>query len=241
VGGAGLVLAVVAGVRGISPVVAIGLASFAFAAIVRQFAVGVRARMRSNAERPPRALVRMVRANPRLYGGLVVHVGVVLVALVLACSSTAGVKREVRLVKGQSVTVSGYRLTYIGASSSRSAQRSTVSARVRISHGGRDLGTYAPAVSSYPNAMTGIGTPSVRTGLVEDVYLTIVSLPNARGRVTIAVLVNPMVLWLWIGGGVMALGTLIALVPGGRPGRRRAVLADDATPEVAGTPVEVPV
>ena len=34
-------------------------------------------------------------------------------------------------------------------------------------------GTYSPAISTYPNSTEGIGTPSVHTGLVEDVYLTL--------------------------------------------------------------------
>jgi cytochrome c biogenesis factor len=38
--------------------------------------------------------------------------------------------------------------------------------------------------------------------------------------------VNPMVLWLWIGGGVMALGTIVALLPV----RRRAGDAGDPLP-----------
>ena len=88
-----------------------------------------------------------------------------------------------------------------------------MSARVRVERGGDDLGVYEPAVSTFPNSTQGIGTPSVRTGIREDVYLTLVSSPNARGRVTLGVAINPLILWLWIGGGVMALGTLIALAP----------------------------
>jgi cytochrome c-type biogenesis protein CcmF len=242
IGGAGLVFAVLIGMRGLGPVLAIGLASFAIAAIVRQFVVGIRARRLANDERAPQALARMVRATPRLYGGLIVHVGVVLIAVVLAASSSTGTKREVRFVKGQSQTVSGYRLTYLGASTSKTAQRTTVSARIRIQHGGDDLGTYAPAVSSYPSVDTGIGTPSVHTGLLDDVYLTVASLPNASGRVTIGVLVNPMVVWLWIGGAVMALGTLVALSPGTRRRRRRTEAdVDELEIDADRAPVEVPV
>ena len=57
-------------------------------------------------------------------------------------------------------------------------------------------------------------TPSVRAGLARDVYLTLE--PPVRqdsGKATIKVFLKPMVLWLWIAGGVMALGTLLALVP----------------------------
>jgi cytochrome c-type biogenesis protein CcmF len=88
-----------------------------------------------------------------------------------------------------------------------------VKARIRIEHGGDDLGVYAPAVNIFPNSTSAIGTPSVRTGLLRDVYLTLVSSPTDGGRITLGVAVNPMVVWLWIGGGFLVVGTVIALLP----------------------------
>jgi cytochrome c-type biogenesis protein CcmF len=165
-----------------------------------------------------------------------VHFGVVLIAVALAASAAHGASATVRLRVGQSATVSGYKFTYVGATTSRSGQKTTVSAGVRVQKGGRDLGVYAPAVSTYPNSTEGIGTPSVRTGLREDVYLTLVSSPNQQGRVTLGVRINSMIVWLWIGGAVMAIGTVLALLPSLR--RRPRPVADersepDAEPDAA--------
>jgi len=93
---------------------------------------------------------------------------------------------------------------------------------------------YAPAVNIFPNSTSAIGTPSVRTGLLRDVYLTLVSSPVDGGRVTLGVAVNPMVVWLWIGGGFLAVGTTVALLPVLRR-RRGGVSAETAGP---GEPVE---
>jgi cytochrome c-type biogenesis protein CcmF len=122
--------------------------------------------------------------------------------------------------------VSGYRVTYLGTELAKSAQKNTVKARVRIEHGGRDLGVYAPSISTFPGATDGIATPSVRTGLLRDVYLTLVSSPNERGRVTIGVAINPMVVWIWIGGGLIAIGTALALLP-----QRRRVVSPVGNPD----------
>jgi cytochrome c-type biogenesis protein CcmF len=208
-----MVVAVALGARELAQVLAFGLGAFAVAGIVRQYVIGARGRRRATGEAWPLAFVRMVRGNPRLYGGLVVHVGVVIAAVAIASSSAYSTKREVRLAEGKSATVRGYTLTYTGSHSERSGQKNTVSADIRVHRGGDDLGTYAPAISTFPNASQGIGTPSVRTGFREDVYLTLVSSPNEQGRVTVGVAVNPMVLWLWVGGGVMAFGALVALSP----------------------------
>src|SRR4029077_14659307 len=82
-----------------------------------------------------------------------------------------------------------------------------------VRRGGSVLGTYAPAISTYPNSTEGICTPSVRTGVVEDVYVTLVSAPASQQVITLGVRINPMIVWLWIGGGFMALGTILALSP----------------------------
>ena len=74
----------------------------------------------------------------------------------------------------------------------------------------------------------------MRTGLLEDVYLTLVSSPNESGRITVGVQTQPLTLWLWIGGGLMALGTIIALAP--RLRRRVDVERIVATPPVPTEP-----
>ena len=242
IGALTMVAAVLSGARDVAEVVAYGLGAFATAGIVRQFYLGMRGRRRALGESGPRALGRATRSNPRLYGGLVVHLGVVLIAVALAASSAHGESRTVRLRVDQSTNVSGYTFTYVGANTDRSGQKTTVSARVQIEKGDRDLGVYAPAVSTFPNSNEGIGTPSVRTGLLEDVYLTLVSSPNQQGRVTLGIRINAMIVWLWIGGGVMALGTVLALAPSlrrrPRSGTRAATPAPSAEP--AGELEEVP-
>jgi cytochrome c-type biogenesis protein CcmF len=233
-GAAAVVIAVVAGARELAQVLTFGLAAFAVAGIVRQFFVGARARGHADHVAAPQALVRTIRSNPRLYGGLVVHLGVVIVAVAIAASSSYSTRREVRLEEGQSATVRSYTVTYLGTEREETGQKTTVSARVRIERDGDDLGVYTPAVSTFRNATQGIGTPSVRTGLRDDVYLTLISSPNESGRITLGVAVNPMMLWLWTGAGVMALGALLALAPSLR--RKRApVFVHEGGPEA--TPV----
>ncbi|MGQ0825323.1 MAG: heme lyase CcmF/NrfE family subunit [Actinomycetota bacterium] len=232
-GSATLVVALLLGATGVAQVVAFALAAFALTSIGRSVAVGVRARRQAHAESPPRASARMVRSNPRLYGGLLVHVGVVLVAVALASSSGYVTKREVTLGVGESATVRDFTVTYLGSEREVSEQKSTVKARVRVERDGDNLGVYAPAISSYPNFGAGIGTPSVRTGLFRDLYLTLVSSPSSSGAVTLGVQVNPMVLWLWVGGALMASGAILALLPARRRAAVPAPVLVDGAPELA--------
>jgi cytochrome c-type biogenesis protein CcmF len=201
-----VVVCVLAGLRGLAPLLAFGLGAFAGGAAIRQLVLSARAARRQGA-----GLWRglLGRAN----GGMVVHVGVVIVAVAFAASHSYGHKREVRLEPGQSAHVAGHTVTYLGTTTSRHPNKTTLSARVRVD-GGR---VYAPALQRFPFASQAIGSPSVKTGLRNDVYLTFVSAPEpGQTAAVIGVNVQPLILWLWVGGVVMFLGTALAAWPGRR-------------------------
>jgi cytochrome c-type biogenesis protein CcmF len=198
-GTAALVLAVVLGARGVVPLVTFGLAGFAAGSAVRQIVLASR-------RQGWRGLVG--RAN----GGMVVHIGVILVAVAFAASSSYATQRELVLDEGESATIAGHTVTYVGTQTTELPERTKVSARVQVDGGGE----YAPALSQYPSFGTPIGTPSVRTTFVDDVYLALLDLPDPGGPARLRVIVLPLVLWLWIGGGVVAIGTALAAWPGRR-------------------------
>ena len=184
------------GARGVAQLVAFGLGAFAVAGIVRQYRLGVVARRRSSGEGWPAALRSTVAGNRRLYGGLVVHSGIVVIAVALAASSGYSTKREFQMRPGERVAMAGHRFTYLGSEETETGQKRTLTARVRVDRGGKSLGVYEPALSIFPNMAQAIGTPSVRTSLLRDVYLTLV-LPDADGQVNRA---SRSILW-WCGCG----------------------------------------
>jgi cytochrome c-type biogenesis protein CcmF len=165
---------------------------------------------------------------------MVVHLGVVLIAVAFAASHAYGHSREFRLAPGQSAALSGHRVTYLGTSTIKRGNKTTVQARVRVD-GGK---VYGPAVHKFPFATQAIGSPSVKSGLRDDVYLTLASPPDsAGGTAVIGVIVQPLILWLWIGGGLMAVGTVLAAWPGRRRRPTEAVSAPLRT-EAEREPVE---
>ena len=225
VGAAGL------GMRGLSAVASVGLAAFALAGIARSFVAGVRGRRRHARESLVRALAEVVASNRRLYGGLIVHAGVVVFAIAFAMSSSFSADTEAALRRGESVRLRGYEVSYVGDKTETSGRKRTVSVELEIRRGGRVLGRYEPELSMFPGATQAVGKPSVRNGVLEDVYLTMISAPR-DGRVVIGVMVNPLVVWLWIGAGVMVAGTAVAAWPARR---RSARLPEAEEAAVAGT------
>jgi cytochrome c-type biogenesis protein CcmF len=206
IGAAALVVSVVVGARGLGPLLCYFLAGFAAGSAGRQIVLAGRAARRSG-----RSVFGAVvgRAN----GGMVVHLGVVLVAVGFVTASTFSTSNEFRLEKGESARIAGHTITYLGNERARSDRKMTVTARVRID-GDK---VFTPALNQYVASGMTIGTPSVDVGLFRDVYLTLVDAPkDADDSAVVGVVVEPLVSWLWAGGLLMALGTLLALVPGRR-------------------------
>jgi len=216
-----VVLCVATGLRGLAPLAAFWLGTFAAGSAVRQLALSAR-------RQGWRGLAG--RAN----GGMIVHIGVVLVAVAFAASHAYGHTREFRLAPGQSAHLSGHTVTYLGTTTVKASNKTSMHARVRVD-GGK---VYAPAIQQFPFATQAIGSPSVKSGLRDDVYLTLAAAPDhPGGTAVIGVIVQPLILWLWLGGAVIALGTVLAAWPG----RRRRPTAPVSAPievEATDTPPE---
>ena len=216
-----VVACVASGLRGLGPLLAFGLAAFAGAAALRQLALSVRASRRAG--QPVRQAL-LGRSN----GGMVVHLGVVLVAVGFAASSSYGHRAQFRLAPGESARLAGHSGTYLGTTVEDRANKKTTSAQVRVD-GGK---VYEPALHQFQFGSQAIGSPSVRTGPLSDVYLTLIVPPDAAGVAVIGVNIQPLVAWLWAGGTVMGFGTFLAAWPG----RRRRPSTSDPGPEVVTTP-----
>ncbi len=80
--------------------------------------------------------------------------------------------------------------------------------------GDRLLGEERPRLNYYPLSQQPIATPAVRSSLTEDLYLTLMAFDGEQGEhATVRAIVNPAVVWLWIGGMIMGVGAVIAIVP----------------------------
>ena len=202
-GVASLVFSVAVGATGLAPLLAFGLGGFAAGSALRH-------------------LVRAVRVQHlrgfvgRANGGMVVHLGVILICVALAASNSCTRSQEIDLVTGRVASFAGHTFELIDIVEERDERSTSVRALVSVD-GGQ---AYAPSITKFTRIGMNVGTPSVRTSFTHDVYLTLE--PPVRqdsGQARIKVFVKPMILWLWIGTFVMAFGTLLAVLPG----RRRSI------------------
>ena len=166
------------------------------------------------------------RAPGRRYGGLVVHVGLALLAAGIIASSGFAQQREVTLDRGESVAFAGQRLRYEGLSTLEQPQRTVLTTRLAVTGPSGARSVLAPRLSVYPAAAEPIGSPSIDRGPVWDLYASVIALQREGGSATFRLYRNPGVGWMWAGALVMVLGGLLAARPRGpgpgstRPGSR---------------------
>ena len=207
------------GLDGVAPLLTFGVAVFVLGTVADRVVTGWRATHRAVGCGHGRALWLTVVRRRRLYGGLLTHVGVVLAAVAIAASSSYDVEGQQTLAIGESFDVGGYTATLQGIVSERTDRRMSITAEVAIRRDGKDLGIHEPALSFYPSQAQAVGTPSVNTTIAEDAYLVLTSVDDDRTSATVRLIVSPLVVWLWVAGGVMVTGAAVA----GWPARRRAV------------------
>jgi cytochrome c-type biogenesis protein CcmF len=213
VGLAGLaaVLLMVAGIRSWSPVMSFSLSLFVFTTIAMEFHRGTRARVRIGGKNYLAALWDLTRRNKRRYGGYIVHVGVILVFIGITGSSAFQQEKEAVLRPGETLSIADYTLRYHGLEDQSTDRAQAVAARIAVEQSGTLLPPMYPSKQLFRNSEP-VSEVAIRQTLKEDLYV-ILSGWDQDGRAVLKVLVNPLTAWIWIGGMVMILGTLIALGP----------------------------
>jgi cytochrome c-type biogenesis protein CcmF len=223
----GIVIATWAlGVRGAAPLGILGLATFVVTVMGDELVRGARSRARSRGEAAPVAVLRLATRNRRRYGGYLAHVGICVMAVAIAVSATLGSDRTATLQPGETLTLGAYSITYDQLVRERLASDPRViETRAELTLAGPQSGPIATALRDYPNSSTAIATPVVRTALGEDLYVTLLAYNPATQTATIRVFINPLVMWIWAGGAIVALGALFAIWPDRRRTAVEAALA----------------
>ncbi len=224
---------VVAGIRGVEPLLAFGLGTFAAASAGRALVLSVRgawqAALASGATRLGAAPAAWRGLVGRANGGMVVHIGVVILAVGLAAATAFGQRGSVVLARGTSAEFAGHSIRFVGTRTVRTTARVSSEAVLRLDGGG----LFTPAISQFGTGTQAVGTPAIDSSWTSDVYLTIDSVPDGGGRWTFGVVVQPLVVWLWVGGALMVLGSVLAAVPG----RRRRPTDPVSAPVPASEPI----
>ena len=234
-----LVAAVVAtggfllGLREPAPLGTLALAGGVATIMLEEVVRGASARTRGRGEDPMTATWRLTTRNRRRYGGYTVHLGVLVMAVAVAVSSGLATDRTVSLAPGETATIGGYKVTHERLVVEPLADDARViETRAELTFAGPRAGSLQTALRDYPSSTTAIATPAVSTSLGEDLHVTLLGSDPASGRVTLHLFVNPLVVWIWIGGAIVGIGAAFAVWPE----RHRVRVSADEPVAVPGAP-----
>jgi cytochrome c-type biogenesis protein CcmF len=228
-----------AGVRDIPANIGFTVCAFTAGAILYELWRGMRVR-HSHGEPYAIALVRLIQRYRRRYGGYIVHLGLICLALGIIGSLALQKEQDANLKPGQTVSIGNYKLVYFGNTDTTDNGVETIAAQLQIWQNGQLQAYIYPSRVFYPNYPNEPATQvSITDNNLTDLYVFLANWDGA-GEASVRVFLNPLVPLIWSGGLIMILGGIICWWPERR--RRVELVRHTASTDQAANPVkEVPI
>jgi cytochrome c-type biogenesis protein CcmF len=206
-------LALAAGVYTFVPLLAFWLCGFVAAVTLYEYIRGTWARHKATGEILPVSLLHLAGRNRRRYGGYIIHLGVVLMALGVIGIDMFQTQTQGTLNPGQSMTLNEYTLTYVSLANFNAADgRNVTRAVLKVSKNGKPVGDLHPQNYYFYDSQQTMTVPGLRSTPEDDLYVDLAE-GTPGGPATFKVFRNPLVWWLWMGAIVCMLGSLLAAWP----------------------------
>jgi cytochrome c-type biogenesis protein CcmF len=203
-------ISIAGAIRFVVVLITLTLCIFVSINLFLEFFNGMRTRQSLLKEGYLQALWNLVAGNKRRYGGHIIHFGVVL--LFLAMSGNAfNMEKQITVNKGESFKVKDYTLKFDGLSEYPTAGKDRAVATLTVFNDLHKVGVLSPEKALFRGQDQPTTEVAIHTTLKEDLYVILAG--YGKDWATFKVLINPLVVWLWIGGGIMAIGTIIVMLP----------------------------
>lgn len=203
--------------------IGLGVLAFAFTTIVQEYVRGIMARHGTTNENYLAAMGNLWRRNGRRYGGYIVHLGIVCIGVAIVGNEFYQQTTNATLAPGETVQIAGYELKYTGLQEEQVANRVETGANIEIYdvRSGKQIGSVLPMRNFYPRTPDQpTSEVGLRMSLIQDIYVVLNGWEEGGSTATISIFINPLTSWIWIGGIVLILGTLICTWP--HPSRKRS-------------------
>ncbi len=212
----GIVVAVILialGKRQPLAVIAISTSGFVLTTIFMEWFRGIRARHRSRQENYLKAFAKLIMSNRPRYGGYIVHVGIIILAFSIAGTMAYSTSIEASIKPGETVSLGKYTLRYDGMSQYQTARKQVTVANMAVFNSGEQIGVMAPEKFQplfYDNPITEV---AIRSNMEEDLYIILMGWDAIGGVTAFKVIINPLMMWMWVGSVVLIGGGIFAMWP----------------------------
>jgi cytochrome c-type biogenesis protein CcmF len=199
----------------VASLIAFGVIFLTASSTLLEYHRGAMARARAHGENYAAALWTLFGRNRRRYGGYMIHLGVVIMAVGIIASNAFQLETQRPLAAGQTITLGDYVLEYENLERFVATDgRSVMRAQTVVYKNGREVAQLAPRIDNYPSGQP-MSIPGKYSSLLgDDFYVLLVTWEETTlSSATFKIYFNPLVNWVWGGGFIFILGTLIAAWP----------------------------
>jgi cytochrome c-type biogenesis protein CcmF len=201
--------------------VAVALAFLAFSTIATDYVRALKQRRAQIQESFFKALLQTVRRNQRHYGGMIVHLGIVLMTIGFVGSGLFRAERSVTLSIGDTLEIAGETLRFEAIKKVSGPNYTAMQATFRLVKSERLVKPERRQYMRQESPMTESGIDST---LWRDVYVSLAD-PVTPSQWGIHAYVNPLVQFIWFGGFVMLTGLFVTLSARAKSAKEKTVAA----------------
>jgi hypothetical protein len=170
-------------------------------------------RAKDHHENPLVALLRVIDLRHRRYGAQLAHLGMILMVIGIAGSSLFNVKETLQVHPGHKEQVGRYLMTFHSLSEERGTNFTAVDAHVTLQDASGASTDLHPQMRYYDKSEQAHTQVALHWSLARDVYVTLAGWEDGGEIVALQIIINPLVIWIWIGGIVLSIGAIVCLLP----------------------------
>jgi cytochrome c-type biogenesis protein CcmF len=163
-----------------------------------------------------RGFFHAFRNNQRRYAGTVTHLGVLITVVGIIASTVYQTEKVVSLRPGDEFFLGPYRVHLSGIHEVRGPNWTAKEGRFEVYRGEQLLTELKPQKRVYEATQSPTTESAIFAINMGHVFLTMPEV-SPEGTATARGVINPLILWVWGGGGIMGLGVLLNMF---RPRRR---------------------
>lgn len=208
VGLASTLLLVAFGVRGVFALLGAFVVGFAGAAITIDVGKISRLYARRESVNPLKGFLAAFRANQRRYAGLVTHVGVLVLVVGIIASTVYQTEKVVSLRVGDEFILDAYRVKLERVHEVRGKNWTAQEGVFEVYEGNERITTLRPQKRVYDASQTPTTESAIYAKNMGHIFLTMPDV-SPEGVAVARGVINPLILWVWGGGGIMGLGVFL--------------------------------
>lgn len=158
------------------------------------------------------ALVNMIRRNTRRYGAYIIHFSIALMFIGITGSAfNQDIQKEIQA--GESFVLGNYKFVVDKINESRTPNYMAQQVTLSMFKGNKQVTILKPEKRYYLASEQPSSEVSIYSTLKEDIYAVFSGMNQDDKKAVIRLYLNPLVAWLWIGGLVLVIGTIIVMIP----------------------------